>query len=82
MIAYAKGQREVTEAWESETDDAAPIEVSRALSVFRRTLGDTIVGVYLYGSYAAGGLRPQSDIDLFVLIAQPLKNVARQTLNL
>jgi streptomycin 3"-adenylyltransferase len=72
----------MTEASASVTDDALPIEVSRALSVFHRTLDDRIVGVYLYGSYAAGGLRPQSDIDLFVLVAQPLENVVRQTLNL
>lgn len=35
--------------------------------VVRSTLGDRILGVYLYGSAVAGGLKPASDLDLFVV---------------
>ena len=39
-----------------------------AVDVIRRGLANSeIVGLYLYGSAVAGGLRPDSDLDLFVV---------------
>jgi predicted nucleotidyltransferase len=35
-------------------------------------VGDALIAVYLHGSAAAGGLRPQSDIDLLAALARPL----------
>jgi predicted nucleotidyltransferase len=48
--------------------EAVGEQSNAALGVIRRGLaGAEIVGVYLYGSAAAGGLRPDSDLDLFVV---------------
>ena len=39
-----------------------------AIGVIRAGLADAeVVGIYLYGSAVAGGLRPDSDLDLFVV---------------
>ncbi len=35
-------------------------------------LGSSLLGVYLYGSAVDGGLRPESDVDLFGVIERPL----------
>ena len=48
--------------------DAVVQQSDAAVDVIRRELGDSaIVGLYLYGSAVAGGLRPDSDLDLFVV---------------
>jgi predicted nucleotidyltransferase len=48
--------------------EAVGEQSTAALGVLRRGLADAdIVGVYLYGSAVAGGLRPDSDLDLFVV---------------
>jgi predicted nucleotidyltransferase len=48
--------------------DAVEEQSDAAIGAIRRGLADAeIVGVYLYGSAVAGGLRPDSDLDLFVL---------------
>lgn len=36
-----------------------------------RTLGDSVVGVYHYGSAVLGGLRRSSDLDVLVVVDQP-----------
>ena len=47
---------------------AVEAQTAAAVEVIRRGLADSeIVGLYLYGSAVAGGLRPDSDLDLFVL---------------
>ena len=43
-------------------------------------MGDTVVGVYLYGSGVTGGLRPQSDIDILVACTARVTGVLRQRL--
>lgn len=46
-------------------------QVDAALDVIRTAIEpDAIVGVYLYGSAVAGGLQPDSDVDLFVLVTR------------
>lgn len=49
-------------------DDAIAEQSDAAIGALRRGLADTeIVAVYLYGSAVAGGLRPDSDLDLLVV---------------
>ena len=48
--------------------DAVEEQTDAAVEVIRRGLADAhVVGLYLYGSAVAGGLRPDSDLDLFVV---------------
>ncbi len=48
--------------------DAVEAQTAAAVEVIRRGLADAeIVGLYLYGSAVADGLRPDSDLDLFVV---------------
>ena len=46
----------------------------------RATLGTHLVGLYLYGSAVAGGLRPGSDLDLFALTDRPSSPAQRRAL--
>jgi streptomycin 3"-adenylyltransferase len=58
-----------------EPVDAAlpPEQVEAALAAIHRALGpDGIVGVYLFGSAVASGLRADSDLDLFVVTGRPI----------
>lgn len=49
-----------------------------ALDLVSRTLGDDMAGAYLFGSATAGGLRPDSDIDMLVLTGRSLSPDARK----
>jgi predicted nucleotidyltransferase len=42
-------------------------QVARIGSAIRQTLGRNVLGVYLYGSAVVDGLRPASDVDVFVV---------------
>ena len=54
--------------------DAVEMQSDGAMGVLRRGLADAeIVGLYLYGSAVAGGLRPDSDLDLFVVTDRRLE---------
>ncbi|WP_280415561.1 aminoglycoside adenylyltransferase family protein [Nocardia carnea] len=55
--------------------EATPI--ARAIA---EVLGDDLAGLYLYGSAVAGGLRRDSDIDLFALVENPLGGEVRKAL--
>lgn len=59
---------------------AIPPQARQALRIVRNHLGDRVAGAYLHGSAAMGGLRPQSDIDLLVVVDGPLPYAARRTL--
>ena len=49
-------------------DEAVEEQSDAAMGVLRRGLADAkILGLYLYGSAVAGGLRPDSDLDLFAV---------------
>jgi streptomycin 3"-adenylyltransferase len=41
-----------------------------AIAVLTDTLGDVLLGAYRFGSAEAGGLHPESDLDLFGVIAR------------
>jgi streptomycin 3"-adenylyltransferase len=45
-------------------------QTDAVLAVVREVLGSTLLGVYRYGSALEGGLRPDSDLDLFGIIAR------------
>lgn len=57
-----------------------PAEASAALANVRRIFGKALVAVYLHGSAVAGGLRPQSDVDLIVVAGRPMSDAMRQNL--
>ena len=46
-----------------------PEQVRRIVAVVRGVLEAGVVGAYLYGSAAAGGLRPRSDVDVLVVVS-------------
>lgn len=47
-------------------------QIATAINVVRDVLGDAALAAYLYGSAVAGGLRPDSDIDIFVVSGRSL----------
>ena len=49
-----------------------PKEALTALQRIEQTLGNAVVAVYLYGSAVSGGLRKDSDVDLLVILDQPM----------
>ena len=57
-----------------------PAEADNALSVVRKLLAESLVAVYLHGSAVSGGLRPHSDVDLLVIIDQPMTLTVRKCL--
>lgn len=59
---------------------AIPSEADKALLIIKKQLAKSLLAVYLHGSAVAGGLRPHSDVDLLVVIDQPLTPEAREHL--
>ncbi len=57
-----------------------PDSVAPALTVVRNSLAHSILGVYLFGSSVVGGLRPDSDLDILVVVEQPLPEAIRRDL--
>jgi len=47
-------------------------QVETVVSMLEETLGPSLRGTYLYGSAVEGGLRPDSDVDLFAVIERRL----------
>jgi len=61
--------------------DPVAAQVDAALAALTDALPrDVVLGVYLYGSALAGGLRPDSDLDLFGVVARRLTDAERLTL--
>ena len=52
-------------------DPEIPEEVKQAQSVVEAVLGDSIVGIYLFGSAVVGGLKRDSDVDILVAVSNP-----------
>lgn len=55
-------------------------QTEAACRLITRVTGDTLRAIHLYGSAVAGGLKPNSDIDLLVTICQLLTEAQRATL--
>lgn len=56
-------------------------EAETATAIARHLFGEALVGVYLYGSFVSGGLRPLSDVDLIVVIDRPMSTSERESLS-
>ena len=52
-------------------DDLVDRQVEATVAAIRSSLGDNAQAIYLYGSAVAGGLKPTSDLDLFVVLDRP-----------
>jgi predicted nucleotidyltransferase len=65
-------------AWGLEQPERDQLE--RLTVLLRDTLGDTLIGVYLYGSAVLGGLRRFSDLDLMVVIDRPTTRKEKRAL--
>ena len=57
-----------------------PQQTERVADLLRATLGDQLLGVYLYGSAVLGGLKPASDLDLFVITSRRTTAAQRRQL--
>ena len=55
-------------------------QLSAVCDVLRSRLADQLLAVHLYGSAVDGGLKPSSDLDLMVSVAQPLTEGRRNEL--
>lgn len=61
-------------------DVEIPKEAINALDIIRELLGNSVIGVYLYGSAVMGGLRNGSDVDVLVVTKNNLSEIARRKL--
>lgn len=61
-------------------DGAARAQAAAVTERVRALLGADALGIYLYGSAVAGGLRPESDLDLFVVSRRPTSAAEKATL--
>ncbi len=57
-----------------------PVEAETALANIRELFGNAVVAVYLYGSAVAGGLRPESDVDVMAVMNRRLSETDRRNL--
>lgn len=51
--------------------DGASAQIDPLLDIIREVLAENLRAVYLYGSAVMGGLRPDSDLDVMVVIEHP-----------
>jgi aminoglycoside 9-adenylyltransferase len=47
-----------------------PREADQARAIVRELLGESVLGIYLFGSAVVGGLRQDSDVDVLVAVNQ------------
>lgn len=57
-----------------------PAEARAALAIVKEVFGEYLQAVYLHGSAVAGGLRPQSDVDVLAIIDLPMTDSMRNRL--
>ncbi|WP_030236213.1 MULTISPECIES: aminoglycoside nucleotidyltransferase ANT9 [unclassified Streptomyces] len=55
--------------------DADPV-----VRLVNQALGDLVLGIYLHGSAALGGLRPHSDVDVLAVVREPTTHAQRRLL--
>ena len=61
-------------------DPSTAEQLDEVVGLLRATLGDDLVGAYLYGSAVEGGLRPASDLDLCAVIGRRTTGEQRRRL--
>lgn len=62
------------------TSVRVPRQAEEVAAWAQRVLGTDLVGAYLHGSAVSSGLRPDSDVDLLLLLARPLTAGEREEL--
>ncbi|GII96957.1 aminoglycoside adenylyltransferase family protein [Sinosporangium siamense] len=60
-----------------ETGDS---QTQSVVALVLRVFGDDVAGVYLHGSAVLGGMRPDSDVDVFAVLARRTSEEERRTL--
>ena len=55
-------------------------QITEIITLAKKLFTEDLLGVYLYGSSVLGGLRPNSDLDLLILIKTRLSREMRKTL--
>jgi aminoglycoside 9-adenylyltransferase len=55
-------------------------QINDVLNLAKKTLGDSMIGAYLFGSFTIGGLKPQSDIDILIAVTHSIAESDRQRL--
>ncbi|MBN2565998.1 MAG: DUF4111 domain-containing protein [Candidatus Eisenbacteria bacterium] len=55
-------------------------QCDRVVAAVRAVLGQAVIGVYLHGSATSGGLKPTSDIDIFVVTGRRMTPDERREL--
>ena len=53
-------------------------QLTAVVTLLQASLGSTLLGAYLYGSAVKGGLKPASDLDVFVVIRERTSPEQRQ----
>lgn len=67
------------EGMQAETP-RTPAEARAALRIAKDLFQGSLLAVYLHGSAVSGKLQPQSDVDLLVVIDQPMTDAMRESL--
>jgi streptomycin 3"-adenylyltransferase len=60
--------------------DPVSAQTDAVLAVMRRVLGEHLLAAYRYGSAEAGGLRPDSDLDLAGVLDRPTTDLDKRAL--
>lgn len=61
-------------------DPATDAQLTKVTDAVHHTLGTSAIGVYLYGSAVTSGLKPASDLDVFVVVDRSLTDRERANL--
>jgi len=64
----------------TEASDPDQQQLDRLIDLVREVLEPEIVGAYLFGSAVVGGLKPDSDLDLFLVVKRPTTRQEKQRL--
>jgi predicted nucleotidyltransferase len=58
-------------------DEGSRAQLEKVTQLLHRQLGESILGVYLFGSAALGGLKPDSDLDIMTVAQVPTTELQR-----
>jgi len=57
--------------WRSKMKDRLTVIIAQLRQALERMYGEQLVKIVLFGSQARGDARPDSDIDILILLNQP-----------
>lgn len=55
-------------------------QIKKVISLIETLFKNKILGIYLYGSATLGGLKPNSDIDILIILTQEIEEDEREIL--